>query len=312
MKHILRSQQFDRIYLEELFSKTIKIQKLFKDVKKRQDLKEFLKNKTMFTIFYEPSTRTRISFSAAAIHLGMEVVATENARDFSSAIKGETLKDSIKVLCEYFPDVIVLRHHEVGAAEEASLISEDYGIPIINAGDGNGQHPTQALLDLFTIQEELGQIDNLTIVFGGDLANGRTVRSLAYLLAKFSNIKLTFVSPKDLEMNSDILDYLAKHKMCYETETSLEKAFKAADVVYWTRIQKERLKDSSIYPRVASQYQIGKNELAYLHDNAILLHPLPRVNEIKTEVDFDPRAKYFKQAGNGMFIRMALLLELLQ
>lgn len=312
MKHILRSQQFDRASLEKLFQETTKIKNLFQNKKERDHLKNLLKNKVMFTIFYEPSTRTRISFSAAAIHLGMEVIATENARDFSSAMKGESLKDSIKVLCEYFPDVIVLRHYEVGAAEEASLISDNYNIPIINAGDGNGQHPTQALLDLYTIQDELGNIDDLTIVLGGDLANGRTARSLAYLLAKFKNINLIFISPEELEMSNDILEYLNKNCITYEKETSLERAFAKADVVYWTRIQKERLKNPAIYPKVASQYEIGRKELSYLKEKAILLHPLPRVNEIKEEVDLDNRAKYFKQAGNGMFIRMALLLEQLQ
>ncbi len=310
MKHILHAQQFDRISLEKLFQTTTKIRKMFFDPKGRIILKGLLLNQLMFTIFYEPSTRTRISFASAGVHLGMEVIGTENARDFSSALKGESLKDSMKVLCEYYPNTIVLRHFQVGSAEEAHEIADEYGVSIINAGDGNGQHPTQALLDLYTIQDELKRSDNLKVVIGGDLANGRTARSLAYLLAKFSNIEIIFISPQELEMKSDILDYLQKHKVKFAKETSLEKAFSHADVIYWTRIQKERLSDPSIYEKVNNKYCISKEELKHLKKTAIILHPLPRVNEIAIEVDQDPRAKYFKQAGNGMFIRMALLLEL--
>ncbi len=305
LKHVLKSQQFSRAMLEELFRVTDDFKKLFCD-KSKSTLRGLLANRLLFNIFYEPSTRTRISFGAAAAHLGMHVVETENAKEFSSAIKGETLEDTIRVLCEYYPDAIVLRHYEAGAAEKAAEVATS-GVSIINAGDGGGQHPTQALLDLFTIKKEIGRLDELSVCMGGDLANGRTVRSLAYLLTKFKGTRFIFVSPPELGMKEDILEHLTEHKIEFRAEEELKTALPKADVVYWTRIQRERIEDRELSERVANFYQIGPDQMAFMQKKSILMHPLPRVKEIKPEVDSDPRAAYFRQAGNGMFIRMALL-----
>ena len=241
-----------------------------------------------------------MSFGAAARHLGMEVVTTENAKDFSSAAKGETLEDTIRVMCEYYPDIIVLRHNDTDAAKHAARVST---VPIINAGDGMGQHPTQALLDLYTIYKELQRMAGLTVVMGGDLLHGRTVRSLSYLLAKFEGNKLIFVSPSSLRIGKDIKDYLKKHNIDFSETEDLHIAMKQADVIYWTRIQKERFDSSTL----ENTYTIGPKELKLMKPDAILMHPLPRVGEIEQAVDKDPRAAYFRQAGNGMFVRMALL-----
>ncbi len=250
-----------------------------------------------------------MSFGAAAKHLGLDVVNTENARDFSSAIKGETLEDTVRVLGEYHPDLIVLRHFETGAAERAAHVS---AVPIVNAGDGRGQHPTQALLDLYTIQQAHGRLDGLTVVIGGDLANGRTVRSLAYLLAKYERVRLIFVAPSVLAIGDDMKAYLTRKHVSFSEELNLDRALQRADVVYWTRIQQERLAPDVRYEDVVHQYTIGTPQLRQMKSSAILMHPLPRVNEISTEVDLDPRALYFHQAGNGMFLRMALMSAILE
>ncbi len=299
-RHVLASQQFDPRLIQRLFVRAEELQLTLDDPRKHQKLGNLLAGRLMFTIFYEPSTRTRISFAAAGQHLGMQVIATENAREFSSAAKGETIEDTIRVLCQYRPDVIVLRHHETGAAERAAKVST---VPILNAGDGTGQHPTQALLDLYTIQQEAGRLDNLKVVIGGDLAHGRTARSLVYLLAKFPSNEIIFTSPESLKMNRDIIRYLKRRGMSYSETADYRTALKDADVVYWTRIQKERFEGAG----TIEPFVIGAGELKLMKKDAVLLHPLPRVDEITTEVDNDPRSAYFRQAGNGMFIRMALI-----
>lgn len=298
MRHVLESQQFDTPLIDQLFKRADEFRVLLD--KKDPSLANVLKGEMMFTIFYEPSTRTRMSFAAAAQHLGMEVVTTENARDFSSAVKGETLEDSIRVMCQYQPSLIVLRHHEDGAANKAAAVST---VPIINAGDGTGQHPTQALLDLYTINKEIGRLEGLNIIIGGDLAHGRTARSLAYLLAKYPNNKITFVAPEVLKIDEDIKQYLTRHKIDFQETDDIKAALPKADVVYWTRVQKERF-DSS---KLKDSFAIGLEEMKLLPKKSVLLHPLPRIDEISHEVDEDPRAAYFRQAGNGMFIRMALI-----
>lgn len=311
MRHIIRSQQFDRFLIEALFARADRLRDQFETPMRRTALGEILRGKLMFAIFYEASTRTRFSFSAAAAHLGMQVVATENAREFSSAVKGETLEDSLRALCEYSPDVIVLRHHETGAADRAAIICDQYGVSLINAGDGAGQHPTQALLDLYTIKREIGRLDDLTVVIGGDLAYGRTARSLAYLLAKFQNVRLVFVSPPELAIRADIAQHLKEHNVPFREETSLEASCRDADVVYWTRIQKERIADPKITAALLPEFRITPRTLAWLKPHTAILHPLPRVDEIAKEVDQDRRAAYFRQVRGGMFVRMALLTTLL-
>lgn len=301
MRHVLEAQQFTPELLKTIFARAAEFEALVKNKKaNHKELSSILNGRLLFNVFYEPSTRTRMSFGAAARHLGMEVVTTENAKDFSSATKGETLEDTIRVLCEYYPDIIVLRHHDTDAAKHAAAVST---VPIINAGDGMGQHPTQALLDLYTIYKELQRMAGLTVVMGGDLLHGRTVRSLSYLLAKFEGNRLIFVSPKSLRIGKDIKDYLKKHEVVYRETEDLQASIKEADVVYWTRIQKERFDSANL----ETTFTLGPNELKLMKPDAILMHPLPRVGEIEQSVDKDPRAAYFRQAGNGMFVRMALM-----
>jgi aspartate carbamoyltransferase catalytic subunit len=299
MRHVLEARQFSDKDIDGLFKRADELQ----DSKDKDKIKAWsspLAGKLLFTVFYEPSTRTRISFSSAALHLGMQVVGTENAREFSSASKGETIEDTIKVLCQYRPDAIVLRHHETGAAKKAAAVSS---VPIINAGDGMGEHPTQALLDLYTIQRELGRNKGLNIVMGGDLAHGRTVRSLAQLITLYPGNHLTFLSPPGLEMGEDIKELLKNKKVSFNETQNIEKALRPADVVYWTRVQKERFDAAEL----DATFVIDTKEMTFLKKKSVLMHPLPRVDEITTGVDVDPRAAYFRQAGNGMFIRMALL-----
>jgi aspartate carbamoyltransferase catalytic subunit len=300
MRHVLEAQEFSPELLNQIFDRTTEFKRAIEDGSFNEKFGNLLKDKMMFTIFYEPSTRTRISFTAAGQHLGMATIGTENAKEFSSAAKGETLEDTVRTLCEYNPDVIVRRHPDTDAAKTASKVST---VPIINAGDGMGQHPTQALLDLYTIYEEIGRMDNLKVVAGGDLAHGRTVRSLTYLLSKFPSNKLTFVSPKGLEMGDDIKEYLKTKGVEFSETEDIKSALSDADVVYWTRTQKERF-DSS---KVTNSFIIGPEEMKLMKRDAVLLHPLPRVDEISVEVDSDPRAAYFRQAGNGMYTRMALI-----
>ena len=225
MQHILESQQFDRAFLESLFQSATELEG------KRDS---YLKGKILASLFYEPSTRTRLSFESAMLRLGGSVLGTENAGEFSSAMKGETLEDTIRVIGRY-ADVIVLRHPQAGASDRAASVSP---VPIINAGDGAGQHPTQALLDLYTINRERGSIDGARIACVGDLKNGRAVRSMVYLLAKFDDISFTFVSPPELAMQADIKEYLGRHKIPFTETADLEDAMRSSDVVYQTRLQK--------------------------------------------------------------------------
>jgi aspartate carbamoyltransferase catalytic subunit len=262
-----------------------------------------LNGQVMAALFYEPSTRTRLSFEAAMMRLGGWTMGTDNAGEFSSAAKGETLEDTIRIVSGY-ADVIVLRHHEEGAAKRAAAVSS---VPIINAGDGPGQHPTQALLDLYTIKDELNRIDGIRVAMVGDLANGRTVRSLTYLLSKFKDIKIWFVAPPQVAMREDIKAHLTEHKIPWVETENLDAVLPEVDVVYQTRIQKERFKDPAAYQALKGIYRIDNRALGLMRKYAIVMHPLPRVDEIAPEVDADPRAAYFRQAHNGIPVRMALL-----
>jgi aspartate carbamoyltransferase catalytic subunit len=258
----------------------------------------------MASLFYEESTRTRFSFETAMLRLGGSVISTENARQFSSVSKGETLEDTIRILNGY-ADVIVMRHYESGAARRAADVSR---VPIINAGDGTGQHPTQAFLDLYTIEKELGHIDGISIAVVGDLANGRTVRSLCYLLAKYRNVRVHMVAPEIVRMREDIKEYLCRHDVWFREESDLREVASHVDVLYQTRIQKERFGDrTEDYQRARGVYLVDRELLSHMQEHAIVMHPLPRVDEIAPEVDGDPRAAYFRQAQNGLYIRMALL-----
>lgn len=300
MRHILAVEQFERPWLEELFAEADRMRDLPRDAAPQQ-------GKILATIFYEPSTRTRLSFESAMIRLGGNVVSTENAREFSSAIKGETVEDTMRMVSGY-ADAIAMRHHEEGAIARAVSVSD---VPILNAGDGPGEHPTQALLDLYTIHHEIGRIDDLNIVMVGDLKFGRTVRSLSLLLRQTNNCRITFVAPKAVHMRDDIKDALDTAGVHWREEADLHTAMEGADVVYQTRIQKERFASEADYLAVKGTYVIDAESMTHLPQHGIVMHPLPRVDEIAVEVDDDPRAAYFRQARNGVFVRMALLNQVL-
>lgn len=303
LHHVIEAQQFDLPTISKLFEVAAEMENLVA----RGGSDDF-RSRLMATLFYEPSTRTRFSFEAAMHRLGGRVISTENAAEFSSVAKGETLEDTVRIMNGY-ADVIVLRHSEVGAARRAAAVSR---VPIINAGDGVGQHPTQALLDLYTIHKEIGSIDGLKIAMVGDLAQGRTVRSLAYLLSKFKDIKMYFVAPPLLKMKEDILEHLREHGTWFTEETMLDRVLPEVDVVYQTRVQKERFGDRiADYESCRGIYVINQDSLRLMKSNAIIMHPLPRLDEISMEVDKDRRAAYFRQAQNGLFVRMALLKALL-
>lgn len=300
--HIISINQFDKSKLNEIFDLAEDFQKLLADKSSRNKLSQKHAGKQVCTLFYEPSTRTRLSFETAALKLGMGVVSTESAGQFSSATKGETIEDTMKVLNQYGFESIIIRHPETGTVKKAAEVSKT---PVINAGDGKGEHPTQALLDGYTIRKELGQLDNLRIVMGGDLKNGRTVKSLARLLSQYSNNHIVFVSIPELMMDQNTKDLLKQSGTTFEESTDLEQALSGSNVVYWTRLQKERLENPSDFD--SAGFNLTGETIKSLPRDAIILHPLPRVDEIALEVDSDPRAKYFEQAGNGLYIRMALL-----
>ncbi|CUT03017.1 aspartate carbamoyltransferase [Candidatus Chrysopegis kryptomonas] len=300
LQHVIEAQQFTLPLIHELFQTADQMEKILE----RGGTLDY-QNKIMASLFYAPSTRTRFSFESAMYRLGGKVISTEQAHLFSSVIGGETLEDTIRVVSN-FCDVIVLRHTEVGAAKRASFVSS---VPIINAGDGKGgQHPTQALLDLYTIYKELGYIDGLKIAFVGDLEQGRTVRSLAYLLGKFERVMLYFIAPDFLQIREDIQDYLTRHNVWFTLESELNKIISEVDVIYVTRIERERFGDKAdIYEETVKNYFIDRETISKMKEKAIIMHPLPRLNEISPDVDSDPRAVYFRQTKNGLLIRMALL-----
>lgn len=300
--HILNVDQFTPTQLTSLFDRADELRTLANNDTARRELVDLHKGRQMVSLFYEPSTRTRLSFETAALKLGMGVVSTENAREFSSAAKGETIEDTMNVLNQYGYDIIVMRHHETGAAVRAAAVSKT---PILNAGDGKGEHPTQALLDAYTIYRKFGKLNNLRVVMGGDLANGRTVRSLAQLLAKFEGNHITFVSIPELQMGEDIKQKLTKSGTGFTETDDMQKSFQDADVIYWTRLQKERLENPDSIPK--DGFVINQKSLVHVPKKAIIMHPLPRVDEIDPEIDSDERAYYFEQAGNGLYIRMALI-----
>jgi aspartate carbamoyltransferase catalytic subunit len=261
-----------------------------------------LNGRILATVFYEPSTRTRLSFESAMYRLGGSVVSAADARSSSSAAKGETIFDSGKML-ESYADVIVQRHPALGSARDLAYAAS---VPVINAGDGTGEHPTQALLDLFTIQREKGRLNDLTIAMVGDLKNGRTVHSLSKALAHW-NVKLIFVTPPALAMPQDFLDVLSARGVRFEQTRDLESALGKSDVVYVTRIQQERFDSLDEYVAYRGMYVIDAETLRAAKPNLTVMHPLPRVDEISTDVDTLPNAAYFRQARYGVCVRMALL-----
>ncbi len=298
LKHVIESQQFTVPLLMELFQRSRGMER----VVARGGTLEY-QNKILASLFYQASTRTRFCFEAAMYRLGGKVLSTEQASIFSSEISGEHLEDSIRILANY-ADVIVVRHLHAGGAERAADVS---AVPIINAGDGDGgQHPTQALLDLYTIYRER-PLGGLSVAIIGELDRGRTARSLAYLLAKFERVKIFFVAPPELQMKPDILAYLEEHGVRYELESEIDRVIREVDVVYLTRIRPERVTNE----RGAKRYAVDSELLRKMKSDALILHPLPRTVELDRTVDDDPRALYFRQAANGLYVRMALLTMLL-
>ena len=264
--------------------------------------------KKLATLFYEPSTRTRLSFETAMLNLGGSVIGFSSA-DSSSASKGESVSETIRVI-SCFADICAMRHPKEGAPLVASMHSS---IPVINAGDGGHQHPTQTLADLMTIKELKGGFDNLTIGFCGDLKFGRTVHSLIESLVRYNNVKFVLISPKELQVPSYIRnDVLMASGNEFEEVERLEDAIPKLDILYMTRVQKERFFNEEEYMRMKDYYILDKAKMELAKDDMIVLHPLPRVNEISVEVDDDPRACYFKQVKYGMYMRMALILKLLE
>lgn len=253
------------------------------------------------TLFYEPSTRTRLSFEAAMARLGGHVISTENAAEMSSAVKGETLADTIRIVSGY-ADIIALRHFEAGASDVAA---EAALVPVINAGDGAGEHPTQALLDAFTIAHRRQQLDDIVVTFVGDLAYGRTVHSLALLLANFTGVEIRFVAPQLLQAPPWLIEQLEKRGVRIRALFDLSEAVEGSDVLYVTRIQKERFSNKMTHADTA--YTVEPRILHQLPSTALIMHPLPRVQELPQAVDADPRAVYFEQARMGIWVRMALL-----
>ena len=264
-------------------------------------------HKQLATLFFEPSTRTRLSFESAMLGLGGSVLGFSEASSSSTA-KGETVQDTVHTVSCY-ADIIAMRHPKEGAPFAASMISD---VPIINAGDGGHNHPTQTLTDMLTIHRELGRLENFTIGFCGDLKFGRTVHSLANALSRQTGIHFVFISPEELKMPDYTKSALEKKGLSYEETTSLEEAMPKLDVLYMTRVQKERFFNEADYIRLKDTYILDPEKLENAKKEMCILHPLPRVNEITVDVDKDPRACYFKQVLNGKYMRMALILKLLE
>ncbi len=297
-RHLTSTKQLSRADTDAILEEAAKMEKIQK--KGGSDL---LKGKILAALFYEPSTRTRLSFESAMHRLGGHVITAEGIQ-FSSLYKGETIEDTMMMVGGY-ADIIAMRHPEQGSADTAASVSP---VPFINAGDGPGQHPTQALLDLYTIKKECGKIDGIHITMVGDLRYGRTVHSLSFLLGLYKNVKFTLVSPAELTMPEKVTGFF-REKGIEFTETDDLATSLDSDVVYMTRVQKERFADNSEYERLKLKYVLTAKMLK--GKKAIVMHPLPRVGEIATDVDALPNAAYFRQANNGVPVRMALLKMLL-
>lgn len=296
-KDVISVSQFSRTDLEYIFG----VAKEMRAMVERVGTFDLLKGKILANLFYEPSTRTSSSFLAAMERLGGSVIPINEVR-YSSVAKGESLPDTIRTL-ECYADVIVIRHPDVGSAEVAAKYSKK---PVINAGDGIGEHPTQALLDLFTIKEELGQVDGLTVTMLGDLKNGRTVHSLSRLLSTFV-VRLNYVSPEILRMPPELVEELKVKGVSQKEFDALEPVLAETDVLYVTRVQKERFESQDLYEKVKGAFVITPETMEQAKEKMIIMHPLPRVGEISMEVDDDPRAAYFRQMEYGLYVRMALL-----
>ena len=301
MRHLISPLDFTVEELDKLLN-------LAGDIEKNpQKYKECCKGKKLATLFYEPSTRTRLSFEAAMLNLGGSVLGFSEASS-SSASKGESVSDTIRIISCY-ADICAMRHPKEGAALVAAKKS---GIPVINAGDGGHQHPTQTLTDLMTIRTLKGRLDNITIGLCGDLKFGRTVHSLINALLRYDNVKFVLISPAELKVPGYIIENIKEAGAQYEEVSRLEDVIGGLDLLYMTRVQRERFFNEEDYLRLKDSFILDKKKLKSAKDDMLILHPLPRVNEIAVEVDDDPRAVYFKQAQFGVYVRMALILTLLE
>ncbi len=302
MKHLIDILDLSVAEIEELIATANDI------IDNPEAYREKCRYKKLATLFFEPSTRTRLSFEAAMMELGGNVLGFSEANS-SSAAKGESVADTVRVVSEY-ADIIAMRHPKEGAPLVASMHS---GVPIINAGDGGHNHPTQTLTDLLTISREKGGFENLTVGLCGDLKFGRTVHSLIAAMSRYAGVKFVLISPEELKLPSYVKEAYIKSKgIPYEQTTSLEEVMPKLDVLYMTRVQRERFFNEEDYLRLKNSYILTPEKLGLAKPDTIVLHPLPRVNEISTAVDADPRAAYFRQAKNGKYIRMALILKLLE
>lgn len=303
--HVLAAQQFSPAEMGEIFESAEAFRPIFTNPDYRREVYASHLGEQVCSIFYEASTRTKGSFELAAMKLGMGVFETENAGQFSSISKGESIEDTTRVLASYGPAAIIMRTKEEGVARRAAAVSP---VPIINGGDGKGEHPTQSLLDAYTINREKGQLSDLKIVMGGDLARGRTVRSLAQILNKFRGNHITFVSTPDLGIGDDIKAALEDGGTSFSETSDMHEPLHDADVVYWTRLQRERAGEGETDELVDPRFVIDAVALEAMAKGAMIMHPLPRVGEIvPDQVDHDPRAFFNQQAQNGIFVRMALL-----
>ena len=302
MRHLIDPRDWSVAEIDELLELAIDI------IGNRGKYSEVCKGKKLATLFYEPSTRTRLSFTAAMMELGGNVLGFSDANS-SSVSKGETVADTIRVISA-FADIVAMRHPLEGAPFVASRFS---GVPVINAGDGGHSHPTQTLTDLLTIKREKGRLDHLTVGLCGDLKYGRTVHSLVKAMSRYAGVRFVFIAPDALRMPDYIVkDVCEKEGVDYEEVYSLEEAMPKLDVLYMTRVQKERFADVQEYERLKDSFILDTDKMHMGKDDMIVLHPLPRVNEITEAVDSDPRAAYFRQVENGKFVRMALIYTLLQ
>lgn len=296
-KDVISVKQFDREALEYIFAVAHEMHDMVDHI----GTFDLLKGKILANLFYEPSTRTSSSFTAAMQRLGGAVIPINEVK-YSSISKGESLPDTVRTL-ECYADVIVIRHPEVGSAAIAAKAAHK---PVINAGDGIGEHPTQALLDAFTIREEIGHIDGLTVTLLGDLKHGRTVHSLARLLSRYK-VRLNYVSPDILRMPAELIDELNQKGVVQAEYTTLDECLPQTDVLYVTRVQRERFAEEKVYESVKGAYVIDPEVMRAAKERMIVMHPLPRVGEIAPAFDEDPRAAYFRQMEYGLYVRMALL-----
>lgn len=301
MRHLMSPLDFSTQELDQLFS-------LAEDIEQNPGkYAHACEGKKLATCFYEPSTRTRLSFEAAMLNLGGKVLGFSDANS-SSAAKGESVSDTIRVI-SCFADICAMRHPKEGAPMVAASRSS---IPVINAGDGGHQHPTQTLTDLLTIRAVKGHLDNFTIGLCGDLKFGRTVHSLINALVRYDNIRFVFISPEELTIPDYIIEMLREKNVSFEEVRKLEDVMPGLDILYMTRVQKERFFNEEDYVRLKDYYILDREKMELAKPDMIVLHPLPRVNEISVEVDDDPRAVYFRQVQYGVYVRMALLLTLLE